>query len=247
MPINGIKAILFDLDGTLRESRPMAGEIFSNYALEKGLPVTALSRQVAARWEHYYFANSPELQQDNQIFNGDEKAFWQNFGRRRLVALGCTGEQADALAPEFGDYMDENYKPDNIIPDGVFGVLETLRDDGYALGVVSNRSNPYHDYLEELELAKHFSFSLAAGEVNSWKPDAQIFKEALKRIDADAHETVYVGDNYFADVVGARKAGLKPVLYDWRGIFDDPDCPVFTNFSQFQPLIRSHPWPGNKK
>ena len=45
-------------------------------------------------------------------------------------------------------------------------------------------------------------------------------------------EAAYVGDNYFADVVGARAAGLTPVLLDPRGIFDDPECAVIHSFTE---------------
>jgi len=40
---------------------------------------------------------------------------------------------------------------------------------------------------------------------------------------------MYVGDNYFADVVGARGAGLQPVLYDPAGIYPEANCPVIVS------------------
>ncbi|MFZ5921142.1 MAG: HAD family hydrolase [Chloroflexota bacterium] len=237
MPLNGIKAILFDMDGTLRESQPTGGEVFTDYALSLGLPISEHDRILAARWEHYYFAGSTEIREDFQKFGDDDKGFWQNFGRRRLVALGCSTQQAEELAPAFAAHMEENYKPKDIIPEGVIETLEYLHRKGYVLGVVSNRDLPYHERLKELGLASYFSFSLAAGEVNSWKPSPGIFEVALKRAETQAHETVYVGDNYFADVIGARSAGLQPILYDRLKIFEDPGCPVITSFSQLPALL----------
>ncbi len=237
MSLTGIKAVLFDMDGTLRESQPTGGEVFTDYALSLGLPITEHNRILAARWEHYYFAGSPEIREDFQKFGDDDKGFWQNFGQRRLVALGCSVQQADELAPAFAIHMEENYKPKDIIPEGAIEALVNLQQRGYLLGVVSNRDLPYHDRLKELGLAPYFSFSLAAGEVNSWKPSPGIFEVALKRARTMAYETVYVGDNYFADVVGARNAGLLPILYDRLGIFDNPGCPVMTSFSQLPALL----------
>jgi FMN phosphatase YigB (HAD superfamily) len=48
-----------------------------------------------------------------------------------------------------------------------------------------------------------------------------------------------VGDNYFADVVGARRAGLQPVLYDPRALYPEADCPIITSFDQLIPVLKN--------
>ena len=52
-------------------------------------------------------------------------------------------------------------------------------------------------------------------------------------------ETVYVGDNYYADVVGARRAGLQPVLYDPHLIFPDADCITICSLDKLIPVIQA--------
>ena len=59
-------------------------------------------------------------------------------------------------------------------------------------------------------------------------PMSGIFEEALRRAGTSAPETMYVGDNYFADVVGSHRAGLRPVLYDPSGLFPDVECAIIT-------------------
>ena len=49
---------------------------------------------------------------------------------------------------------------------------------------------------------------------------------ALERLGANAAESIYVGDNYWADVIGAQRAGVQPVLYDPHRLFPEADCPV---------------------
>ena len=49
---------------------------------------------------------------------------------------------------------------------------------------------------------------------------------------------MYVGDNYFADVIGARRAGLRPVLYDPRGIYPDASCEVIASFDGLSKLLK---------
>ena len=235
---NGIKAILFDFDGTLRHHLPTGGEVFTNYVVNSlGLPITDEDRLRAARWEHYYFANSPEIQADQKAFQDEEEAFWFHFAHRRLVALGCPPNLVPELGPKASAHMRENYKPDVFVPEDVHAVLPGLRESGYALGVVSNRSNPYQDEVEEMGLADYFNFSLAAGEVEVWKPDPGIFEHAVKMAGKIPEQTLYIGDNYFADVVGARRAGLQPVLYDPKRLFYEPGCPVITSFKELPNLL----------
>lgn len=235
-----IKSILFDLDGTLRHHTPKGSDVFNNYALSLGLPLHPEDIARAARWEHYYFANSPEIKADNEKFKTKEvetDSFWSNFGRRRLIVLGCSPAQAETLAPQFAAHMAENYKPQVNVPEEAHTVLANLRDAGAILGMVSNRNKSFDEELEEMGLREFFQFTLAAGEVNSYKPDRAIFDEAVKRAGTSASETMYVGDNYFADIVGARRAGLRPVLYDPIRLFPDVECPVVTAFDQLSTLL----------
>jgi HAD superfamily hydrolase (TIGR01662 family) len=236
---NGIKAILFDFDGTLRHHLPTGGEVFTDYVVESlGLPITDEDRLRAARWEHYYFANSPEIQADQKLFQEKEEAFWFHFAHRRLMALGCLPDLVPELGPKASAYMQENYMPEVFVPEDVHTALPGLREAGYTLGVVSNRTNPYQNEVDEMEMGVYFQFSLAAGEVNVWKPEPGIFEHALEMTGTTPEQTLYIGDNYFADVVGARRAGLQPVLYDLKGLFYEPGCPVITSFDELTGMLK---------
>ena len=234
---NGIKAILFDFDGTLLHHLPAGGEVFTEYVIGQGLKVTDEDSRRAAIWEHYYFANSPEIQADHKKFNGEEGDFWFHFGHRRLTALGCPPEFIPELGSKVSAHMRENYKPDTWVLEETHTVLPELREAGFTLGVVSNRDNPYQDEINRLGMGDYFHFSLAAGEVQSWKPDPSVFYAALERANSTAQQTLYIGDNYFADVVGARRAGLRPVLYDPKGLFHEPGCPVITSFDELEGVV----------
>ena len=236
---NGIKAVLFDLDGTLRHNLPSGGEVFSEYARNLGLPISEEDKLRAARWEHYYFANSPEIIADQNTYKDDSEGFWLNFGRRRLVALGCQPERADELSGTLFAYMREAYKPEVHVPQEAHALLPSLQKGGYILGVVSNRDKPYQDELEQIGLKEYFHFSLAGGEVPAYKPEPEIFQRALALAGTSAAESVYVGDNYFADVVGSRSAGLRPVLYDPVGLFPEADCAVISSLDELPVLLKS--------
>lgn len=235
---NSITTILFDFDGTLRHSFPLPSDFFTDYVIRHGFPISQDDRLRGARWEHYYWASSPDLETDIGMFRDETEAFWCKYAYRRLIVLGLDTEAADEFAPEVCQYMTDSYKREDIVPVELPGVLGMLQKTGYRLGVVSNRDKPYWEELVALDLCPFFEFSLAAGEVQSWKPEPGIFQAALDRMDASATQALYVGDNYFTDVVGARRAGLQPVLYDPKGIFHDPGCPVIVSFDELSYLLK---------
>jgi putative hydrolase of the HAD superfamily len=235
---NGIKAIFFDLDGTLRHSIPSGGEVFTDYVKTLGLAVDKESNLRAMRWEHFYWANSEDLRNDLLAHSIETETFWIEYSRRRLLALGASEEWAREFAPRTSIHMGEVYKPDSIVPEDVRRTLPQLKGAGYILGVISNRDKPFQDLLEEHGIGEFFDFSLAAGEVSIWKPAPGIFEHGLQRVNLSAAEAIYVGDNYYADVVGARSAGLQPVLYDPLGIFPDPGCPTIQSFDELSAIVK---------
>ena len=235
-----IKAVFFDLDGTLRHSVPSGGEVFTDYVITLGLKVNEEARLRALRWEHLYWANSVDLRNDLLAHSGETEKFWIEYSRRRLIALGASSEEASEYAVKASVHMGEFYRPESVVPDDVRRTLPQLKEAGYILAVISNRDKPFLDVLKEHGIAEFFDFSLAGGEINAFKPEPGIFEHALQRVSVSLspREAIYVGDNYYADVVGARRASLQPVLYDPIGIFPEPDCATIKSFDELNSLIK---------
>ena len=235
-----IRAILFDLDGTLLLSKPRMNDILAKFATEYQSPATQGNRYNAERWLHYYWADSAESQFDFEKYGELGIRFWENHTRRYLVAYGFTPDQAENYAPEIYRRMSTEYEPHPWIPPDVFDVLGNLKEAGYTLGIVSNRFSPLDDELKKCGLDMYISFHLVAGEVNSWKPDTRIFLEAVLRLKLTPAEACYVGDNYYSDVIGARNAGLRPVLFDPDRVFPEAECDVIHKISDLVDLPLLH-------
>ena len=75
------------------------------------------------------------------------------------------------------------------------------------LGSISNGAAD----LEEIGLAHHFHYSIAAHQSGCAKPDPGIFRRACEALEVLPSEAVYVGDDPHLDVEGAQKAGLLGV------------------------------------
>jgi HAD superfamily hydrolase (TIGR01549 family) len=212
--------------------------VFTDYVTTLGLQVNEEARLRALRWEHFYWASSADLRNDLLAHSAETEKFWIEYSRRRLVALGASEEWAMEIAPKISVHMGEFYKPESIVPEDVRKALPQLKEAGYILGVISNRDKPFQDVLDDHGNSEFFDFSMAAGEVNVWKPDPGIFEHGLQRVNLGAREVIYVGDNYYADVVGARSAGLQPVLYDPLGIFPDADCATIKSFDELNSVVK---------
>ncbi|MBN2387483.1 MAG: HAD family hydrolase [Anaerolineales bacterium] len=232
------RAVLFDLDGTLRYSVPSWSDTLNDYIAGLGLVAdTPENRLRAIRWDYAYWAQSDDLLADLQAFEDDERGLWVNFYRRRILAFGLDEATAAARAADLDRHMQTNFNPRDHVPEDVRPALASLREAGCVVGLVSNRSSSIDGLMETLGLAGYFEFTLISGEVGAWKPDPAIFAHALDRAGTIPAETVYVGDNYYADVVGARLAGLQPVLIDPRGLFPDAGCPVITTIGEVPSLV----------
>jgi len=222
---NGIwRAVLFDLDGTLRYNDPHANHALMDFAVTFGAHDSPDRRRRALLWAHYYWANSPALADDLRRFPGRGTAFWVHYTRRQLLAFGCPPAQARYLAPRVHICMIERYQPRDRLYAGVPEMLASLRARGYLVGVLTNRPSAVDAYLSQMGVAEHCDLILSAGQVGVWKPDRRIFEAAVNALGIRTEQTLYVGDNYYADVVGARRAGLYPVLVDPEAVFSPMQC-----------------------
>jgi len=231
-----IKAVIFDLDGTIRYNHPNANDVLIDQVVAMGIDNSPQKRKIAARWAHYYWAQSPELYADYQEHTNDT-AFWTKYIQRYLIVFGCSEEQAGEMAPILRHYMEDAYNPENRMAADVHPTLQALKENGYTLGLVSNRSKPVDELLEKLGIKVYFDFSFVAGDIQIWKPKRGIFIHALNLAGSSPPNTIYVGDNYYSDILGARNAGLIPVLYDQNELFPEAECYIIKHISDLTTML----------
>jgi len=71
------------------------------------------------------------------------------------------------------------------------------------------------------------------------KPDARIFRLALDAMAIDAAEAWYIGDMPAIDVVGARRAGLRPFIIDPLGLHEDADYDAVRSLADLAARVTS--------
>jgi putative hydrolase of the HAD superfamily len=241
MLIHPIDTVIFDLDGTLRHNVPSADDFQYEFVLQLGLQDWPGRQRNGARWAHAYWAQSADLLSDLNQFGLMDDSFWVQYAYRYLLALKVPPSQAEELAPRLFHAMQEQYDPENHVYPCVPGTLQNLKDADYTLGLISNRSNSCQEECQRLGLWHYFDFAYVSAEVNAWKPDPQIFNRALEITGSSPPRIIYIGDNYYADVLGAKNAGLQPVLLDPKGTFSEADfiqdCTVIRTIEELGSLL----------
>jgi putative hydrolase of the HAD superfamily len=110
------------------------------------------------------------------------------------------------------------------VPGDVLPSLRELRSLGLQLVIVSNANGTVLEAAERLGLTECVGCVLDSHVEGVEKPDPRFFELALARSGARRETTIHVGDIYQVDVVGARAAGIRPVLFDAAGLYPDADC-----------------------
>lgn len=108
--------------------------------------------------------------------------------------------------------------------------LGALAATGTRLGIISNADGLIGERLRTRELLQvgpgvgvEVECVIDSGAVGVMKPDPRIFVLALDVLELDPADAWYVGDMPGIDVVGARRAGLRPFLVDPLGLHHDAD------------------------
>jgi phosphoglycolate phosphatase len=185
-----INTIVFDMDGTVLNTLEDL-TISVNYVLEKfGMPKRTL--------EEY------------RMFFGN--------GIRHALELslpeGTSPEILDEMVPVFREHYDRHCL-DNTRPyDGILDLMKELKDRGYKMAIVSNKID---SAVKELN-SRFFSdfVDVAIGEKPGIrrKPAPDTVIEALKELNSNVNETVYIGDSE-VDYATAENSGLRCISVLW--------------------------------
>jgi HAD superfamily hydrolase (TIGR01662 family) len=220
------RAIFFDLDHTLLVHEPRLFDMLLEACREQSAVDDELARR-GERFVHAYFA-SPAAGEDWRRL--DEAAYWQNLVQLLLQEMGLEADAAQCTMAVSARLSADGRRA--YCPPQAHQTLAHLRAAGYVLGLLSNRDKPLDELCRQHGLEDYFAVTLSSGQVGATKPEPRIFEEALRRVGVAPEEAVYVGDNYFADVVGARRAGLTPILLDPDHLFPEAACAVIERIEQ---------------
>mgnify|MGYP002528926090 FL=1 len=206
-----IKAVFFDLYGTLAGFDPPRDEIQARAAAVFGFEVTKQGIDAGYHLADE-FMTGQNATRPVRTLNADEQ--WAFFSRFEQLILQGAGHDVDlATAAEvWGDVRKQEYRL-ALFPDVIDG-LDRLRSRGLIVAAISNINQSAQKLCEELKLTGHVDFATTSGETGFEKPDPRIFEAALRKARVTASEALFIGDQLESDIYGAENAGLRPILMD---------------------------------
>lgn len=206
-----ITTILFDLDDTLFDHMGTARATLAAAAAGRpalhGVPV-----------EDLYACYSELLEELHaQVMAGRISylaARQQRFAR--LLAPYEPGASAEVVR-EFAQQYYGHYQQVRRPVAGALALLQALKP-AYKIGIVTNnRLAEQQEKLRHLGMSGLVDALITSEEVGVSKPDPRIYQVALARLGAEATQTVMVGDNWQADVMGALAVGIRPLWLNRTG------------------------------
>lgn len=88
-------------------------------------------------------------------------------------------------------------------------LLEKLQSQYQLISITNGNSD-----LEKIGLKKYFAFSLSAETVGASKPRPNLFHAALHKGNANAQETIHIGDHPKDDIFGAQQLGIRTIWFN---------------------------------
>jgi len=161
-----------------------------------------------------------------------DHSFWWMFYSQLLSEIGL---EDDAVRDQLVNLIRNSGNWDQIRP----GTTEQLGEIGerYKIAVISNADGRIEDVLQKCGIARCFRTITDSGLIGYEKPHQEIFRQALKSMNATPEESLYVGDVYSVDYLGATGAGMLAVLMDVPGAYRDRGVPRVENLIELQKML----------
>jgi putative hydrolase of the HAD superfamily len=172
---------------------------------------------------------------DQGLMSGKvDHGFWWTFHTHLLEKLKAEDDQVrDVLVAN----TQKSANWDQILP-GTRDVLERIKGQ-YPMAVISNSDGKIDAVLTRCGISDCFASITDSGNVGHEKPHRAIFDAALRAMKADPSESLYVGDVYSVDYVGARNAGMQAVLFDVAGAYRDREFPRVESLAELENLLQN--------
>lgn len=214
------KAIFFDVGNTL---------LFPN---RERILAPLRERNVTAAEELLLALERRTKLEFDAMLQADAKAdrgFWYIFYSYLLEDLGIQDEPLREALVE-ATRISANWCD---IRPGTREMLQKIAER-HKLGVISNADGKISEVLARCGIADCFLTITDSGLVGYEKPHPAIFEAAVREMGVELKESLYVGDVYSVDYLGATRAGMQAILFDVAGAYRDKGLPRVESLQELE-------------
>ncbi|MFX1511976.1 MAG: HAD family hydrolase [Promethearchaeota archaeon] len=211
MTLKNVEAITFDFGNTLFDYYPVIIHSFGR-TIERitGTGDKYDSNRILESYFKAHLKVAEVSRSQGKSSNQRDNVYWSTFNRLILNDLGVHDPRGQQIKDEeWADHPEAEMYPE------VSQVLADLHERGYQIGVITNTFDDFPlRKLQKTSLIEYIDVVAQSYELGSWKPDSKIFEWTCKQMGCRIDRTVHVGDEYYQDIEGSRKAGfLDGILY----------------------------------
>lgn len=226
MKLTDIKHIFFDLDHTLWDFDKNSGLAFTSIFLKN---------RIGVEMESFLQAYTPinanywKLYRENKVSQEELR-----YGRLRetfdKLKVEVNDAQIELLSSDYIDYLPRH----NHLLEGTLEILEYLKPN-YRLHIITNGFKAVqHLKMKNSGILDFFETVTTSEDAGVKKPDRLIFEKALEDAGARVTESVMIGDNVEADILGAKEIGMQAILYNYYGEPCLVDCPQVLKMKEIE-------------
>jgi putative hydrolase of the HAD superfamily len=234
-----IKSVIFDWFNTLARYEPPRELVHSRALQEFGIevePVKLIKPLMSA--DKYYFEENTIVPVRKRSAAEQEKLL---TSYEEIIMIEAGLKFAKELPAKvyrkgkelFGDTLEF------VLFEDVLPVMKTLKQKKLTTGLLTNYAKDMAPLIKKLALDPYVDFVVTPYDAGADKPDPQIFRFALNKAGATADETIYIGDQYKVDIVGARNAGInKALMIDRYNLYPEiKDIPRIMSLKELNPYL----------
>lgn len=193
-------------------------------------PLPAQLHPTLPQWQALERKTKLAFDREMQSGNGRvDHSFWWTFHTSLLQEASSSHE---AMLNSLIQNTQNSANWDQILP-GTRESIERIAAK-HAVAVISNADGKIDAVLTRCGICDCFQTITDSGIVGHEKPHPAVFEAALEKMQAKPDESLYVGDVYSVDYVGARNAGMHAILFDVAGAYRDRTEPRVEALEQLE-------------
>ncbi len=229
-----IKAVLFDLYGTLVGFEPSRFVIQSQVVKKYDLFLTEAGVSKGYFLADKFMAEQNAVNPIRSMSIVEKEEFFARY--EQLVLSGDELEVELSLCKKIFKEL-QNIPYSMVLYEDVIPTLNSLRKLNLKLGLISNMDKLGSEILDEFNLSSYMDVCITSKEAEVEKPDSKIFNMALSKLDIDATNSIYIGDQILSDIEGAKNSKMLPILIDRESSHTDYQGQKISDLSQLIDLL----------